>query len=194
LSQLTANQESLKLAEASLAALRNGSQDAAVKAASSRVTSARERLKTDQARLDQLLDGPTESEILRPSRRSSTPASNWLLLFLMGMFRPVVGAVIALVAVLAIQANLLRALITTAAATAAFTSVIAFFSGFSERFARDMLASTTIVARLGAKESVGAGSSASRFSPSAPMVCSAHFVSTADQRPPVAAPQVMRGR
>ena len=66
--------------------------------------------------------------------------AGWQLLLLMGAFRPIVGAVIAVVAVLAIEANLIPALGSTAGPKLFFESVVAFFSGFSERFARDMLA------------------------------------------------------
>jgi hypothetical protein len=66
--------------------------------------------------------------------------AGWELLFLMGCFRPIVGAVVAVVVVLAIQANLLPALAASAGSSLYFQSVVAFFAGFSERFARDMLA------------------------------------------------------
>ncbi len=66
--------------------------------------------------------------------------AGWELLFLMGCFRPIVGAVIAVVVVLAIQAKLLPVVAAPAGSSLYFQSVVAFFAGFSERFARDMLA------------------------------------------------------
>jgi len=45
------------------------------------------------------------------------------------------------VAVLAIEANLIPPWVAAAEDQNCFESVVAFFSGFSERFARDMLAS-----------------------------------------------------
>jgi hypothetical protein len=51
------------VAEARLATIQNGSHDAQVKATGAQVTASRERLKMDQAHLDQLLGGPTEEDL-----------------------------------------------------------------------------------------------------------------------------------
>jgi hypothetical protein len=67
-------------------------------------------------------------------------AGAWML-FLMGGFRPTVGAVFAVFAVLAFQAQLVPLVnLTVANGSVYFAGVVAFLAGFSERFARDMLA------------------------------------------------------
>ena len=66
--------------------------------------------------------------------------AGFVLLLLMGGFRPIVGAVIAVVAVLTFQAHLVPTLVGISESNLYFASVVAFVAGFSERFARDMLA------------------------------------------------------
>ena len=72
-------QQNQSVAQANLAAVTNGNLDAQVKSAASQVTAATERLKSDQARLDVLNQGPTDTD-LQQAQAAVDQAQQQLLL------------------------------------------------------------------------------------------------------------------